>query len=488
MKKVIICCAVLLGIYSCSTDKQNLETQNVDLTATIDFENTNLGIYKGVFTTLDSKTRATVEINIPDGNVQKVYPTATLNLQNNQKIKATASTIAQNNSDIVEMLFSGNQFSFTFSVNADGTNPTASNVIFKDSESDILLAKHTNRAPVTPINGTYGCFDCKGIPNLDNSTTRTFNMIYATPGGNGAITTQVVLDGAVYNSGIGVQETCNINGSFTRCNIESGDGLGTTTGFIANGFPVTWVGNHTFNNGVVNCSEVKGLWTLDTPNYGLAIGYFISDSTCPNPTVEVQNTDYTFNDYRGAGFSPTPSAQQLNSNNIIADGFSGNLNYGGTATSGDFARGQAPGGVGTGGIYAFEVAGGDFALGVQPGGSDFTPGYFEIRGTNNTGNNITSLTINYDIYVFNDQDRTNSLNFSYSKDGSTFTDVTDLDFASPGTQDAVPVWVKTSQSATIYVDLRDGENLYLRFTGDDISGSGSRDQFAIDNISVTEIE
>jgi hypothetical protein len=79
-----------------------------------------------------------------------------------------------------------------------------------------------------------------------------------------------------------------------------------------------------------------------------------------------------FNLFTGTGLAPEPNSGQLNSNAWILTGFSqGNTNFGGTATSGDFARGVSTGGVSTGGVYSFTIANENNILGVQPVGDDF---------------------------------------------------------------------------------------------------------------------
>lgn len=196
------------------------------------------------------------------------------------------------------------------------------------------------------------------------------------------------------------------------------------------------------------------------------------------------NVDFT--GFAGAGFSPNPSAGQLSSNDWAITGFSdGNLPYGGTGTSGDFARGTSNGGTGTGGIYAYNVGGGNFTFGVQPVGADFTPGNLTLR-LQNTGDTINSLAIIYNIYVRNDGGRANSFNFSYSLDDSAYTAVPSLNFVSPQALDENPSWVATSRSVTITeLTLNNGDFFYLRWTGNDVSGSGFRDSFALDDIRVT---
>ncbi len=223
--------------------------------------------------------------------------------------------------------------SLTFSVASDGTNPKVANVIFKNLESAVAIAKHTNRAPVTPITGTFECTTCNGHPNLNTGATQTFNLMFTTPEGNSTITTQSAIGTAVFN-GIGVQDNCTVSGTLATCDLTSGDGR-TNVGFMTGGSPVTWTGKHSFNNettGPQDCSGAFGDWTWITPSYGTITGTFISDVNC---FTTLYSEDFqTFNE---SGFTPTPVAGQLDSDIIIATGFSdGSLAYGGTETTGDF--------------------------------------------------------------------------------------------------------------------------------------------------------
>lgn len=200
-------------------------------------------------------------------------------------------------------------------------------------------------------------------------------------------------------------------------------------------------------------------------------------------------TSINFDGFDGSGFSPTPGAGQLDSDFWAVDGLSeGSLTFGGTQTSGDFALGLDSDAVGTGGIYAFDTGGGNIALGVQPTGADWNPGSFTLRLQNNTGSILTSLNISYSIFVYNDSDRSNSFNFSHSADNSNYTAVNALNFLSDGAADVSVSWSETSLSTTIAgLSLADGDNYYLRWTGNDFSGSGDRDQFGLDTINITAV-
>lgn len=198
-------------------------------------------------------------------------------------------------------------------------------------------------------------------------------------------------------------------------------------------------------------------------------------------------TPEDFDSFTGSGFAPAPTAGQLDSDAWIVAGLSaGSMTWGDTRTDpGDFARGTSSGGETTGGIYAFEVGAGDYALGVQPSGSDFTPGAFSLRVQNTTGSAITQVYVEYEIWALNNADYSNSLNFSYSVNGTDYTLVPSLDYASTETADVSPVWEQVDRTTTISgLNVADGEYIYLNWDSDDVSGSGSRDELALDDVEV----
>ncbi len=197
--------------------------------------------------------------------------------------------------------------------------------------------------------------------------------------------------------------------------------------------------------------------------------------------------------FAGSGFSPDPAvAGRLNSNAWAVTGWSdGALAFGGTNTAGDYARGSVAAAVTTGGMYAFTGAPQSVAnpcLMFQPGGSDWAPGTITLRIENTGTTNITQLAISYNLYNRNDQARANSFNFSHSADNITYTTVPALDFTSPEVADALG-WVLVgsapSRSTTITgLNVAPGSFYYIRWNGADVSGSGSRDEFGLDDISV----
>lgn len=199
--------------------------------------------------------------------------------------------------------------------------------------------------------------------------------------------------------------------------------------------------------------------------------------------------------FAGAGFEPNPTtAGRLNSNAWAITGFSdGALAFGGMQTTPltDYTRGTTAASVTTGGIYAYTGSPASTTnptLMIQPTGSDFAPGTITLRIQNNGTSNITNFTISYNIYIRNDENRSNSFNFSYSSDNLTYTSVGALDYTSPAAADAsgwVLVGTAPSRSTTIPVTIAPGDFFYIRWSGADAGGSGSRDEFGLDDINIS---
>lgn len=225
----------------------------------------------------------------------------------------------------------------------------------------------------------------------------------------------------------------------------------------------------------------------------------ISDFTTYTEDFQTNNNYNPNNPFTGTGFTPTPPAGRLDSRNWIVRGFSdGSLNFGGTNTTGDFARGNSAGGVTTGGIHAFNIGGGNIALGVQPAGngSDFTnsttAGFF-VKIQNQTGAAIPGFTTSYERLIFNDQGWSSQFNFGFAVSDQNLDNPTTLtytsinDFTSPATADTPAAWVSAVISDTRSVTVNNGEYIYFRWQGGDVTGSGSRDEFAIGSFSFTAV-
>ena len=202
-------------------------------------------------------------------------------------------------------------------------------------------------------------------------------------------------------------------------------------------------------------------------------------------TVSGVNND----EFNGSGFQSTPTVGQLDSDAWAITGFSdGDLVFGGTQTTAntDYTRGRTNIiGVSWGGIYSFQDGSNWQKIGVQPTGDDFTSGDITLRIQNNTGGDIQKLSISYEVFINNDQDRSNSFNFSHSGDNVNYTVINEFDLTSPAPKDDDNDWISHSRSAIISgLSISDGAYYYLRWTGNDVGGSGSRDEFALDNIVI----
>lgn len=215
------------------------------------------------------------------------------------------------------------------------------------------------------------------------------------------------------------------------------------------------------------CSSASADLIITTTNVATVVDF---ETTIAN----VNNGQFT-----GAGVSADPEVGELDSDTFTFSGIS----------SDKLDQGSSSGGETSSGLYSFDTsatAGGSVAsLGLQPSGSTFTPGSVTMSVMNDTGLAINSWDIGYDLFVLNDQARANELNFSFSTNGTDFTAVTALDFVSDQAAEGSPEWVRNQQSTNLSASVADGAQLFLRWSGHDVSGSGSRDEFAIDNISVT---
>lgn len=197
-----------------------------------------------------------------------------------------------------------------------------------------------------------------------------------------------------------------------------------------------------------------------------------------------------FAGFTGSGFAPEPAAGQLDSDNWIVTGLqAGDFDFGDSVSGDDYAEGVSDGGVTGRGVYAFLYEPDDPMLGAQSTGATFTPGAFVLRLPNETGGVLNRVSVESALLYFNDQGRSSSLTLEYSSDGETWLPVDGATVSSPEAADAVPVlWdrVFTEDTLDTLAIPADGF-LYLRWLGEDVGGSGSRDELAIDDILITPI-
>ncbi len=194
--------------------------------------------------------------------------------------------------------------------------------------------------------------------------------------------------------------------------------------------------------------------------------------------------------FTGDGFSATPVAGRLNSMAWETTGWAdGNLLFGGAMTNPAHGRGAVAGGVITEGIYAYTDNPGSAAnpaMLIQPGDANFAPGSITLRVRNNGTSNMTQLEVSYNLFVRNDEPRSNSFNFSHSPDNITFEQEPSLNYVSTDVPDAFQwVSVDANPSRNIFINginIAPGQFYYLRWTCEDVSGTGNRDEFGLDDI------
>ncbi len=212
-----------------------------------------------------------------------------------------------------------------------------------------------------------------------------------------------------------------------------------------------------------------------------------------------------FTGFTGAGFSPTPGAGQLSSNEFRFSGFSdAYAGYGATATTAntDYARGTITGTADptTAGVYAATT--GVAALGtsfvIQPTGAEFgTPaGTITLRVQYTGTAPISGFNFGYDGVYRNNADRSTAVTVQYAvqaaaTEPTTYsTAVAALGFTTPlaNVGGTAAAWTQTTLPSTaITAVINPNDYVYVRFTIGDNGGSGSRDETGFDNITLSAI-
>lgn len=463
MKKILFAfSAIALLITGCSKDSSEDYNENFDLKADAGLDQSNLGIYKGIFTTHNAEYRAKVTISVPSNSrtSEIKFPKAIMELSNGEVfiLKAEENASLGNQT---HLFFTSVDASFEFSVNADGSNPLVENVYFKELESDIVVLKETSLAPVTPLTGTFECGSCNGHPVLGTGTAQTFNFLFTPADEAGTIVTQMTLGSTIY-SGIGLQETCVPDGTITNCNIESGDGI-TTDGFVINGNPVSWDGLHVFNNevsGTNDCSTGYGTWRWMSNGYGLIEGTFKNDgsSTCAI-TLAAQDFDGSTPAWNGA-----PDVAFFNNG---SDGYFGIV---GVTESNPTGLPLVPGA--TSNITKPEITGSYIFVSDLDDEENGAPSVI-ITSENITTTGFTNVEITFDYQIENWD----------GADGFTYTPVIDgVDGASGSIGYTTGDF---DDQGTITISIPDGTNtLGLKI---EIEQNGNGDYGAFDNFKITGI-
>lgn len=278
--KSLVSVVILALFISCSQENVEVENDtNINLSSKLSqYDNSNLGIYKGVFSTLDNEKRGTIEVTLTQGNPAA----AILTLESGKLIPLTSSTVVGSQVIMNNIKFKtspkvSTRMSFTFSVDANGENPLITDVIYNMVDASVLVLKEKSRTPLNPITGTYNCINCSEMNPAWASGTRTFNMIFTDEGaGVKSINTQAIFSGLSFTSPnpLNTQSNCGISTpGNVMCSID-----GTTPIFNRT---LNWTGTHEYSTSIAKyCSFVEGTWEMVT-SFGTIYGTFEGgDATC----------------------------------------------------------------------------------------------------------------------------------------------------------------------------------------------------------------
>ncbi|WP_299684687.1 hypothetical protein [uncultured Dokdonia sp.] len=280
MKKLSVFAFIMMLCIACSVEEETTLDEGTNLEVAL--EN-----YKGIFTTADGQNRGVLDVTLSE---DERSASGSLTLATGEIIDIFTNQITDLG-NIKQMTFTSNDLSFTMTTGEEGETLDLGTVTFRGLESSITAGRSTERAPLSPILGSFTCIDCPAP--LDNMMVQSFNIMVSNPdmSGNSTITSQTTLGGTVYN-GVATQSGCVINGDQTTCNLNSGTVPGMVgTAFNPGGGPVTWSGTHTFDNGPTggdDCSTMSGTWTWNSSTLGTVGGDFFSNSTgdcAPPPTT-----------------------------------------------------------------------------------------------------------------------------------------------------------------------------------------------------------
>lgn len=232
----IICLAIALLLVTCSknNNSQNNNLQNTP-TAKVTYDNSNYGIYKGVFV----GSTGYVIINMNNDNTLS----ATLKIDGTTYNFTSSQTIQLNQPSSVTFINGAN--SFTFSVAANGANPTISNLVMNGHPAAaIAILKESSSELVEVFEGTYkgnGTGDGAGVFNLVVKGSEVAGIAHDSQQLDNYSVTGTVSNkqvSAVVSPGGSV-----VNGTISGT--DDKDISGTYSGTASGGTPGTWSGKRT---------------------------------------------------------------------------------------------------------------------------------------------------------------------------------------------------------------------------------------------------
>ncbi len=212
--------------------------------------------------------------------------------------------------------------------------------------------------------------------------------------------------------------------------------------------------------------------------------------------------------FLGAGFISGGGSNKLDSRAFKYSGATSpaSVAFGGTADTDQASRGSSNGFNGTMnggniasqvGFYAFNtnntgISNPDYCLGwftsslVSP--AVLRPGVVTLKIDNNSGQTINVIRLAYEAKELNRFNASTNINvtYSFSEFGTYTTFGTGFDHTTAAGQDAYPQqWSSNGKSVVLTgLNWASAGSLYIRFTTNDASGSGSFDPVGIDDISI----
>ena len=259
MKKIILVLVLAVSMFSC--DKESIMIEESNLTSDLSiYDEDDMGIYKGVFTTLDSELRGVVTISI----VNTSSPVAVIKMTNGTTIRLESNTYS-NGDRINDLVFTYNpsedayqSMSLNFTVSVNGNNPIVSNVRLNGVLGYISVIKEKSYSAVSPTTGTYTCVLC--------TQPTTFSAITYVENGQLLVSTQLIFNGELYLGSGAINGSCTIANGITTCPMGGSTVISSGT--------INWSGVVSFEP--LDCTRMTGVWTK-TPSGTGANGTFESD-------------------------------------------------------------------------------------------------------------------------------------------------------------------------------------------------------------------
>lgn len=267
MQKILYTIVVFALIISCAKDSNIIDSPTLDV---LDekYDNSNLGNYKGVFTTSNSAQRGVINVDILED-----IAVATMTMEDGTVHEFVADTEGIVAGQETFLDFSGPMGQFQFYVSGDGSSVELDEVTFDGQLGYFLTKKNTAKAPVTPVPGKYSCTNCDAGQAIaaagghsvftSNSVERTFNFVFSA----GQIETQITYgDGTsdpVFIDGNGIMPQDASDSFDGGTETMGGTGFNSISGSSWVFAEVQWTGMHNFSIGGNDRSVVQGTWTFD---------------------------------------------------------------------------------------------------------------------------------------------------------------------------------------------------------------------------------